>query len=198
MTHELSITTLILNASWVVQFILLLLLGASVWSWAIITRKLKDFKQERDSADDFEDLFWQGGNLTELFKKFENGKQRGMSGIFVSGFREFIRLRKRASMEPSDVLDGAGRAMRVALNRDLDKLEFNLSILATIGSTSPYVGLFGTVWGIMNAFSAIGATSNASLAMVAPGISEALVATAVGLFAAIPGEIGRASCRERV
>ncbi len=189
MNHELSITALILDASWVVQLILLLLLAASIWSWNIIFRKLQDLQQAREAADRFEELFWSGRNLTELFRKFEQGTHKGMAGIFVAGFREFVRLRKRPGLTSSDVVDGSGRAMRVALNRDLDQLEVHLSFLATVGSTSPYIGLFGTVWGIMNAFSAIGATSNATLAMVAPGISEALVATAVGLFAAIPGVI---------
>ena len=189
MNHELSITALILDASWVVQLILLLLLAASIWSWNIIFNKLQDFQKAREAADRFEELFWQGSNLTELFHKFENRAPKGMAGIFVAGFREFVRLRKRPGLTPSDVVDGSGRAMRVALNRDLDGLEVHLSFLATVGSTSPYIGLFGTVWGIMNAFSAIGATSNATLAMVAPGISEALVATAIGLFAAIPGVI---------
>ena len=189
MNHELSITALILDASLIVQLILLLLVVASIWSWNIIFRKLQDFRQAIEEADRFEDLFWSGKSLSELFRQFEGKKPNGMAGIFVSGFREFIRLRKRSGMRSSDVVDGSGRAMRVALNRDLDQLEESLSFLATVGSTSPYIGLFGTVWGIMNAFSAIGATSNATLAMVAPGISEALVATAIGLFAAIPGVI---------
>ncbi len=189
MNSELSIATLILNASLVVQLILLLLVAASIWSWKVIMDKLNDLKQAKEAADRFEDLFWSGRNLTELFRKFENSKPRGMAGIFTAGFREFVRLHKRSGLSSADVVDGSSRAMRVALNRDLDALELNLSFLATVGSTSPYIGLFGTVWGIMNAFSAIGATSNATLAMVAPGISEALVATAIGLFAAIPGVI---------
>ena len=189
MTNELSIAALILEASWVVQAILLLLVAASVWSWKVIVDKLQDLQQAKIAADRFEDLFWSGRNLTELFQQFENSKPKGMAGIFVSGFREFVRLHKRTGLSSDDVVDGSGRAMRVALNRDLDQMEENLSFLATVGSTSPYIGLFGTVWGIMNSFSAIGATSNATLAMVAPGISEALVATAVGLFAAIPGVI---------
>ncbi|MBT3197262.1 MAG: protein TolQ [Gammaproteobacteria bacterium] len=186
---RLSIATLILDASWEVQLILLLLIAASVWSWKVIVDKLQDLQQTKEAADRFEDLFWSGKNLTELFHTFENSKSGGMAGIFVAGFREFVRLHKRTGLSSADVVDGASRAMRVALNRDLDQLEENLSFLATVGSTSPYIGLFGTVWGIMNSFSAIGATSNATLAMVAPGISEALVATAVGLFAAIPGVI---------
>ncbi len=189
MNNELSIATLILEASWVVQLILLLLIGSSVWSWKVIFDKLQDLKQAREAADRFEDLFWSGRNLSELFRMFENSQVQGMAAIFVAGFREFARLHKRAGLSTSDVVDGSNRAMRVVLNRDLDRLEINLSFLATVGSTTPYIGLFGTVWGIMNSFSAIGATSNATLAMVAPGISEALVATAIGLFAAIPGVI---------
>ena len=189
MNSELSIAALILEASFVVQLILLLLVASSVWSWKVIFDKLQEMKQAKEAADRFEDLFWSGRNLSELFRKFENAKPRGMAGIFVAGFREFVRLHKRPGLSSSDVVDGSSRAMRVALNRDLDALEINLSFLATVGSTTPYIGLFGTVWGIMNSFSAIGATSNATLAMVAPGISEALVATAIGLFAAIPGVI---------
>ncbi len=172
-----------------VQLVLLLLVAASIWSWAIIVRKLREFKKAEREANRFEDQFWSGGNLNELYRELEPMPNRGTAAIFVAGFREFFRLRKQSGMAPKDALEGSNRAMRVALNRELDQLEFHLSFLATVGSTSPYIGLLGTVWGIMNAFSAIGATSNATLAMVAPGISEALVATAIGLFAAIPGVI---------
>ncbi len=189
MSSELSITTLILNASLVVQGILLLLVVASIWSWKIIFMKLQEFRLAREEADHFEDQFWSGHNLSDLFKSYEGSHPQGMAAIFVSGFQEFARLHKSPGHTPADLVDGSSRAMRVALNRDLDRLEQGLSLLATVGSTSPYVGLFGTVWGIMHSFSAIGAKSSATLAAVAPGISEALVATAIGLFAAIPGVI---------
>jgi len=184
-----SALDLILQASLIVQFVMALLVGASVVSWAIIFRKRKLLKTERVASDQFEEQFWSGGDLSGLYKLLESGSPTGMAGVFVAGFREFSRLRKQAGIGPGELLEGSRRAMRVAQLRETDRLEENLSTLATIGSTSPYVGLFGTVWGIMRAFQGLGNVQQATLAMVAPGIAEALIATAMGLFAAIPAVI---------
>ena len=184
-----SALDLILQASLIVQFVMALLVGASVVSWAIIFRKRQLLGAERQSADRFEEQFWSGGDLAGLYKSLEGGSPTGMSGVFVAGFREFSRLRKQVGMSGAQLLEGSRRAMRVAQLRETDRLEQNLSTLATIGSTSPYVGLFGTVWGIMSAFQGLGNVQQATLAMVAPGIAEALIATAMGLFAAIPAVI---------
>ena len=188
---ELSISHLILNASFVVQLVLLLLLVVSLISWTIIFLKSAVVKKARISADRFERKFWSGADLGELYKRLSSrrGRLTGMEMIFEAGFREFMQLRKNSNVEPMAVLQGAQRAMRVALNREIDNLEMNLSFLATVGSTSPYVGLFGTVWGIMNSFMALGAVRQATISSVAPGIAEALIATAMGLFAAIPAVI---------
>ena len=184
-----SALDLILQASLIVQFVMALLVGASVVSWAIIFRKRQLLVAERQSADRFEEQFWSGGDLAGLYKSLEGGSPSGMSGVFVAGFREFSRLRKQVGISGAQLLEGSRRAMRVAQLRETDRLEQNLSTLATIGSTSPYVGLFGTVWGIMSAFQGLGNVQQATLAMVAPGIAEALIATAMGLFAAIPAVI---------
>jgi biopolymer transport protein TolQ len=184
-----SALDLILQASLIVQFVMALLVGASVVSWAIIFRKRQLLVAERQGADRFEDQFWSGGDLAALFKSLESGAPSGMAGVFVAGFREFSRLRKQVGMSGAQLLEGSRRAMRVAQLRETDRLEQNLSTLATIGSTSPYVGLFGTVWGIMSAFQGLGNVQQATLAMVAPGIAEALIATAMGLFAAIPAVV---------
>jgi biopolymer transport protein TolQ len=184
-----SALDLILQASLIVQFVMALLVGASVVSWAIIFRKRQLLKTERVASDQFEEQFWSGGDLSGLYKSLEAGSPKGMAGVFVAGFREFSRLRKQAGIGAGELLEGSRRAMRVAQLRETDRLEENLSTLATIGSTSPYVGLFGTVWGIMSAFQGLGNVQQATLAMVAPGIAEALIATAMGLFAAIPAVI---------
>ena len=184
-----SALDLILQASLIVQFVMALLVGASVVSWAIIFRKRTLLNTERLAADRFEEQFWSGGDLAALYKSLEAGSPSGMAGVFVAGFREFSRLRKQAGIAAAQLLEGSRRAMRVAQLRETDRLEQNLSTLATIGSTSPYVGLFGTVWGIMSAFQGLGNVQQATLAMVAPGIAEALIATAMGLFAAIPAVI---------
>jgi biopolymer transport protein TolQ len=184
-----SALDLILQASLIVQFVMALLVGASVMSWAIIFRKRQLLVAERQAADRFEDQFWSGGDLAGLYKSLEAGSPTGMAGVFVAGFREFSRLRKQAGISGVQLLEGSRRAMRVAQLRETDRLEQNLSTLATIGSTSPYVGLFGTVWGIMSAFQGLGNVQQATLAMVAPGIAEALIATAMGLFAAIPAVV---------
>ncbi len=188
---ELSIFHLILNASFVVQLVMLLLLVVSLISWTLIFLKSTVIKKARISADRFERKFWSGADLGELYKRLSSRRNRltGMEMIFEAGFREFAQLRKNANVEPMAILQGAQRAMRVALNREIDNLEMNLSFLATVGSTSPYVGLFGTVWGIMNSFMALGAVKQATISSVAPGIAEALIATAMGLFAAIPAVI---------
>ena len=191
MTTDLSLVTLVANASVLVQIVLAILLTASLASWTMIFRKRGQLGAARRAADDFEDRFWSGKDLLSLYNKITSRRQSpaGMERIFEAGFKEFARLRKQTNIEPAAVLDGTQRAMRVALSREIDTLETHLSFLATVGSTSPYVGLFGTVWGIMNSFRALGNVQQATLAMVAPGIAEALIATAVGLFAAIPAVI---------
>jgi biopolymer transport protein TolQ len=174
-----------------VQAVMALLLIVSLMSWTMIFQKARILKKARIAADEFEEKFWSGGDLNALYSQVTSGraKQSGMAVIFESGFKEFVRLRKKESADAAAILDGAQRAMRVALSRETDKLETSLPFLATVGSTSPYVGLFGTVWGIMNSFRALGNVKQATLAMVAPGIAEALIATAMGLFAAIPAVI---------
>ena len=191
MSADLSVTHLILDASFVVQLVMLLLLAVSLLSWTIIFVKWSVIKKARREADQFERRFWSGADLGELYKRISGrrGSLNGMESIFEAGFREFAHLRKSAGVDAMAVMQGAQRAMRVAMNREIDKLELHLSFLATVGSTSPYVGLFGTVWGIMNSFMALGAVKQATIASVAPGIAEALIATAMGLFAAIPAVI---------
>jgi biopolymer transport protein TolQ len=190
MNNDLSVWTLVLDASPVVQAVLLLLLGASVASWSVILRKRGIIGRSRRAADQFEADFWSGGDLNELYRRIETKSREGtgMESIFESGFREFSRLRQQ-NLPSDELLEGARRAMRVAQLREIDRLEHNLAMLATVGSTSPYVGLFGTVWGIMSAFHNLGNVQQATLAAVAPGIAEALIATAIGLFAAIPAVI---------
>jgi biopolymer transport protein TolQ len=187
---EFSIISLILDASLVVKFIMLLLLVASLWSWAVIFMKLSVFRQYRREARMFEDRFRVGTDLGRLYQSITHAQSDvfGMKNIFTAGLREYFRL-KRQGIDRNGVLDGVNRSMRVVVNKEIDALESWLSFLATVGSTTPYIGLFGTVWGIMDAFQSLGKVGNATLAMVAPGISEALVATAMGLFAAIPGVI---------
>jgi len=191
MYSELSILDLVLHASIVVQLVLVSLVLASVISWTMIFDRSRVLNRARRSADDFEQRFWSGGDLSALYRDLEQDKRgvSGLSAIFRAGFKEFVRLRKGNNGDAMAVLQGTERSMRVALSREMDRLETNLPFLATVGSTSPYVGLFGTVWGIMHAFHALGNVKQATLALVAPGISEALVATAIGLFAAIPAVI---------
>jgi len=188
---DLSLYHMISGASPVVQLVMLLLLIVSIMSWAMIARKHLDIKAARIAADEFESRFWSGNKLSELYEQIGMGKHNahGMAAIFESGFREYVRLRKQGKSDPQFVLEGAQRTMRVALAREIDVLDANLPFLATVGSTSPYVGLFGTVWGIMNSFRSLGNAQQATLASVAPGIAEALIATAMGLFAAIPAVI---------
>lgn len=191
MNSELSILDLVMGASLPVQTVIVLLLGASLASWIIIFRKRQIFRAATRMADQFEERFWSGGDLAGLFREISSERSRveGLESIFEAGFREFARLRQGKRSESSNLLEGAQRAMRVALMREVDRLEHHLSFLATVGSTSPYVGLFGTVWGIMISFNALASVNQATIAMVAPGISEALIATAMGLFAAIPAVI---------
>jgi biopolymer transport protein TolQ len=169
---------------------MLTLLLISLFSWTLIFKKRTELNQAKRDADAFEDKFWSGNELNRLYEDISSRphSSRGLEGIFESGFKEFVRLQK-TSEDSAFVLDGAQRVMRVSLAREIDQLETSLPFLATAGSTSPYIGLFGTVWGIMNSFTALGNVQNATLAMVAPGIAEALIATAMGLFAAIPAVI---------
>jgi biopolymer transport protein TolQ len=179
------------HASIVVQFVMLLLLGASLVSWTMIFRKWSFFKAAARAADRFESRFWSGGNINQMFQQLSRNDEQlaGMDGMFVAGFREFSRLEKQKGIQPAEILEGVQRAMRVALTREIEVLEMHLSFLATVGSTSPYVGLFGTVWGIMHSFQGLSMAQQATIASVAPGIAEALIATAMGLFAAIPAVI---------
>jgi biopolymer transport protein TolQ len=189
MIGEHSALDLILGASFAVQFVMALLAAASVVSWAIIFRKSRLLGTTIKATDVFEDEFWSGGDLASLYKSYEGTSPTGMASVFVSGFREFSRLRQQVGLGGAQLLEGTRRAMKVAQLRETDRLEQNLSTLATIGSTSPYVGLFGTVWGIMGAFQGLGNVQQATLAVVAPAIAEALIATAMGLFAAIPAVV---------
>jgi biopolymer transport protein TolQ len=190
MNSDLSIIRLVGDASIPVQIVIAILLLASMYSWAIIFRKRMVIRRARREADQFENSFWSGGDLSQLYRGIESrGGATGMSSIFEFGFREFARQRQQGNAHPEQLLEGARRGMRVAQLKEIDRLEQSLATLATVGSTSPYVGLFGTVWGIMSAFSGLGNVQQATLAMVAPGISEALVATAMGLFAAIPAVV---------
>ena len=191
MNQDLSIVNLLLNASWVVQGVVALLLGVSVASWAAIFRKIVSLKRVQSLNDEFDREFWSGTSLNDLFAAAaQNAKHSGpMERIFASGMREFQKLRERRMADPGILLDGARRAMRASYQREVDAVESNLSFLATVGSVSPYVGLFGTVWGIMHAFTGLATLEQVTLASVAPGIAEALVATAIGLFAAIPAVV---------
>lgn len=191
MTPDTSIISLILEASFLVQLVMLLLLGLSIFSWVIIRAKWIMVRDAKVAADYFERRFWSGADLAELYAKIAGKTNRvaGLEAIFESGFREFAHLRKSPGIDSVVTIEGAQRTMRVALNREVDELENHLSFLATVGSISPYIGLFGTVWGIMNSFMALGTVQHASIGSVAPGIAEALIATAMGLFAAIPAVI---------
>ncbi|OAI18025.1 protein TolQ [Methylomonas lenta] len=191
MNTDLSILHLVSEASFVVQFVMFILLSASIASWTFIFTKRKELSQAISITDDFEDEFWSGMGLAELYKKMASDRfePEGIEKIFLAGYREFARMRQKGDVEPAVQVESAQRAMRIELARELDRLDETLPFLATVGSTSPYIGLFGTVWGIMNSFRALGEIKNATLANVAPGISEALIATAIGLFAAIPAVI---------
>jgi biopolymer transport protein TolQ len=191
MTQDLSIVQLMLNASWVVQAVVVLLVVMSVVSWAAIFRKVFAIRRVRAHNDIFEREFWSGANLNDLYQTANQSARHGgpMERIFASGMREYQKLRERRISDSGALLDGARRAMRASFQRELDALETNLSFLGTVGSVAPYVGLFGTVWGIMHAFTGLASLAQVTLATVAPGIAEALVATAIGLFAAIPAVV---------
>ncbi len=190
MHTDMSILSLITGASFMVQMVLFSLLLVSIISWTMIIHKWKVMRRVKRDADQFERNFWSGTDLVELYKSISQRKDtQGMSGIFEAGFREYAKLHAQSGIAPEALLEGAQRAMRVAMNREVDRAEAGLPFLATVGSTSPYVGLFGTVWGIMNSFRALGQVEQATMSMVAPGIAEALIATAMGLFAAIPAVI---------
>ena len=188
MNNDMSIVSLVLHASFVVQIVMVILLSISVASWAAIIRKITAIKRIQNLNDEFERVFWSGTSLNELFTAAsQNAKLAGpMERIFASGMREYQKLRERRISDAGTLLDGARRAMRASFQREMDAAESQLAFLASVGSVSPYVGLFGTVWGIMHAFTGLAALTQVTLATVAPGIAEALVATAIGLFAAIP------------
>ena len=189
--QDMSILNLVLHASFVVQLVMLLLLGVSVASWTAIFRKLFALKRVKALNEEFEREFWSGTSLNDLFSSAtQNAKHAGpMERIFASGMREYQKLRERRVTDASTLLDGARRAMRASFQREMDVIESSLSFLASVGSVSPYVGLFGTVWGIMHAFTGLAGMQQVTLQTVAPGIAEALVATAIGLFAAIPAVV---------
>lgn len=199
MEAEMSLFSLVTRASFLVQIVMMILLSASVLSWIIITLKYKALKLAREEAIRFEDQFWSGINLSDLYQQVKRkaNERRGIGRIFEMGFAEYIRTRK-SKTNPEMMLASVQRSMKVAVAREEDSLDSHLSLLATIGSISPYIGLFGTVWGIMRSFIALGAVEHASLAMVAPGIAEALIATAMGLFAAIPAVIAYNRYAEKV
>ncbi len=187
MSADISFWDLFLQASLLVKFVMLTLLAFSVICWTMIFQRFQALSEAQKQLKAFEDKFWSGADLTKLYNEI-SAKARifGIESLFVAGFKEFARLRKTQITSPSEIVEGTHRAMRVALSREVDELETHLPFMATVGSISPYIGLFGTVWGIMNSFIALGAVEQATLAMVAPGIAEALIATAMGLFAAIP------------
>ncbi|MFM2051256.1 MAG: hypothetical protein RL682_1747 [Pseudomonadota bacterium] len=191
MNQDLSILHLVLNASIVVQAVMLLLMGVSITSWAAIFRKLFALNKVKAQNETFEREFWSGASLNDLFGTATKNARKGgpMERIFASGMREFQKLRERRITDSGTLMDGVRRAMRASFQREMDVVETNLSFLASVGSVSPYVGLFGTVWGIMHAFTGLAALTQVTLATVAPGIAEALVATAIGLFAAIPAVV---------
>jgi len=190
MSNDMSIIQLIIDASPFVQGILLLLLLASISSWAVIIDKQRVLKKAAAAAQEFENSFWSGVDLNSLYREMarSDATPQGMAGIFEAGFREFGKL-KQSSLGPDQVIEGSRRAMRVSQLREMDRLEHNLAFLATVSNTSPYIGLLGTVWGIMSSFQALGGVQSATIALVAPFISEALVATAMGLIAAIPAGV---------
>ncbi|OGB34472.1 MAG: protein TolQ [Burkholderiales bacterium RIFCSPLOWO2_12_FULL_61_40] len=191
MNQDLSILHLVLNASVVVQAVMLLLMLISISSWAAIFRKLFALNRVKSLNEVFERNFWSGSSLNDLFATASKNPTEGgpMERIFASGMREFQKMRERRVTDAGTLMDGARRAMRASFQREMDVVETHLSFLASVGSVSPYVGLFGTVWGIMHAFTGLAALTQVTLATVAPGIAEALVATAIGLFAAIPAVV---------
>ena len=190
-TQDLSIIELVLHASLVVKLVMGLLTLVSLMSWYWIFRKAFAIRDARAKTDKFERDFWSGGDLNALYQSAVNDRHHcgALERIFEAGYREFAKLRGQKTLDPATVVDGARRAMRATYQREIDDLEAHLAFLASVGSVSPYVGLFGTVWGIMHAFRGLANMSTATLQAVAPGIAEALVATAIGLFAAIPAVV---------
>ena len=190
-TQDLSILSLIWNASAVVQFVMALLLGVSLTSWYWIFRKLFSIRRARNQTEKFEKDFWSGNDLNSLYQSAVNNRHAtgALERIFEAGFREYLKLKGQKNADSSAIVDGARRAMRATYQREMDNLEAHLAFLASVGSVSPYVGLLGTVWGIMHSFRGLSTMQQATLAAVAPGIAEALVATAIGLFAAIPAVV---------
>ncbi len=190
--ESMSVLSLIANASIVVQIIMLILFSLSMISWYMISQRQSVLSKTKRALNEFEERFWSGIDLSRLFVQVntEPNQHSGEENIFRAGFKEFARLRKSSNSDPESVMAGTERSMRVALLREQEKLEKHLPFLATVGSTSPYIGLFGTVWGIMHSFLALANENQATLSLVAPGIAEALIATAIGLFAAIPAVIG--------
>jgi biopolymer transport protein TolQ len=188
---DLSLITLISGASLPVQIVMAILFSVSVISWWYIFIKIMMINRAEKETLAFEQTFWAGGDLNQLYENLTSGRKttEGMSNIFEAGFKEYMRLKRQEGMELSAIMEGARRAMRAAFNREMDHLDAHLPFLASVGSVSPYIGLFGTVWGIMNAFRGLSNMAQATLAHVAPGIAEALIATAIGLFAAIPAVI---------
>ncbi len=188
---DMSLMTLLTGASLPVQLVMAILLLVSLVSWWYIFIKVMTISRAEKEAEDFENTFWMGGDLNKLYEGITAGRNKphGMSSIFEAGFKEFARLKRQQGLEVSDVMEGSRRAMRATFNREMDDLDSHLPYLASVGSVSPYIGLFGTVWGIMNAFRGLANMAQATLAHVAPGIAEALIATAIGLFAAIPAVI---------
>jgi biopolymer transport protein TolQ len=190
-TQDLELWTLIVNASFVVKTVMLLLLAVSFLSWMFIFRKWIAIRHAREQTEGFEREFWSGNDITVLYQGAINNRHSigSLERIFEAGYREFTKLRGQRGTDPSVMVDGARRAMRATYQREMDHLERHLAFLASTGSVSPYVGLFGTVWGIMHAFRSLANVQQATLALVAPGIAEALIATAIGLFAAIPAVV---------
>jgi len=189
--EQLSLIDLVLHASFTVQLVMIILMLASMLSWYMIVQRFIYFRNARDEMYSFEERFWSGIDLSQLYregneKSADGHALLGMESIFRAGFKEFSRLAQQAEMDSEAVVEGSRRAMRVAVMREEERLERHLAFLASVGSTSPYIGLFGTVWGIMHSFRGLANATQATLATVAPGISEALIATAMGLFAAIP------------
>ena len=197
---DMNVIDLFLKAGLLVKLIMLLLIGFSIASWAIIIQRTKVLNAADREAADFEDKFWSGTDLARLYKESQARRDEvsGAEQIFHSGFKEFARLHQANVHAPDAVVNGASRAMRVSFNRELESLETHIPFLGTVGSISPYIGLFGTVWGIMHAFIALGSVKQATLQMVAPGIAEALIATAIGLFAAIPAVMAYNRFTQRV
>lgn len=191
MNTDLSIFHLVTEASFVVQFVMATLLTASLASWTFIFTKRKELNRAVEITDEFEEQFWSGVVLAELYRKLaaKDFEPEGIEKIFLAGYKEFSRMRQAGNVDPGVQVESAQRVMRIELSRELERLDEHLAFLATVGSISPYIGLFGTVWGIMNSFMSLGSVKQATLAQVAPGIAEALIATAIGLFAAIPAVI---------